>query len=454
MRIQIKLLPHIKKHYPVYLNLILAVVSLWMLLKIEVTREIWANLCDPYDYLEQSKKPLDSQDFWVPEKKDMFYPRPFTVPLFYRIAGSLPENIIVMQKIMHYLAVFLIFAAISLFIRKKGIQLILLFSWYFLMSWWNIMGWTNSILSESLGISMFFIWLASFLYLFQKKKTIYFVLHILCTILFSFTRDSWPYFLILFYLSVLLVVWFFHKKEQRIYYYVSLVLFAIIIFFIQQKTAQIGNRYRIPVMNNIVFRILPSEEKTQWFVDHGMPDAELINEKYGNLANWKDIFPMYDDTTITRFNNWVIEDGKSIYFKYLITHPKNFFLWNEKKSDLAKIMAYDFGYINPPESFSIYGSMVFPFFKVYGLIFLLAISTYLYFRKRKFILIFPLVLSLLFLANVVLLYLADSLETERHQYMTIMIVQFIGIFSSVLILDQIPYKKIFAKGILLFKTKK
>lgn len=84
---------------PNRINLILFVITLLLTLMVKLDPAIWRGYGAPQDYLQQSKISLTSKDFYSPQWSENFYPRPFTVPLFYKIANSNPEIIIQLQKI-------------------------------------------------------------------------------------------------------------------------------------------------------------------------------------------------------------------------------------------------------------------------------------------------------------------------------------------------------------------
>jgi hypothetical protein len=184
---------------PIRINFFLFILALFLSLMVKFDPPIWKGYEDTYDYLKQSHISLFDKSFYFPERKPNFYPRPFTVSLLYKMANSDPDTIIIMQKIIHVFCTFFMGYVILLFLRKTQTKIIFLISWYLLMSWWNIVGWTNMLLSESLSISFMFLWIASFLLVFYKRTKNLIVFHILVTVLFSFTRDSWPYILIIFY---------------------------------------------------------------------------------------------------------------------------------------------------------------------------------------------------------------------------------------------------------------
>jgi len=421
-----------KNKLPIYLNIFLCLITLFSSLQIKLDPPIWLGYGDPYDYLEQSKIPLTDIHFYIPKHVN-FYPRPFTVPLIYKIVNGNPESIIIIQKIIHFLSAFIFASVLLLYIKRSRAKIFFLISWYLLMIWWNILGWTNNILSESLSISFLFLWFSSFLYFEKKKNNITLILHSLVTILFSFTRDSWPYILIAFYTIYILysLLW---EKRIKISYSIFLTL-SIILFITQQYTAKVGQRYRRPVLNNIVYRILPNEKYTQWFVENGMPCKDILIQKNINFNDYKAIYSLYNDTSLNELHRWAIEKGNVVYMKFLITHPKVLLLLNEKRTDLNRIFAYDFGYTGDIRGISYISFYIFPFFSLLSVILLLFFICYISFRENINQIIFSITVIIIFTLNAFLLYSADALEVERHLFLTNIMIQFSGIYLITFILD-------------------
>jgi len=425
------------------INFTLFIIALFFNLMININPPVWKGYADPYDYLKQSKESIFSKEMYFPKKCDNFFPRPFTVPLLYKIANSDPDKIILMQRFLHTIATFFLCYVVMLFLKTNYSKIIFCLFWYLLMSWWNIVGWTNTLLSESISISLMFIWIGSFLIVIYKKTNFNIIFHLLITILFSFTRDSWPYILIIFY--TLNILYFLRFDKKLISINICFLLLSIGVFYIQQKSAIIGQRYRLPVMNNIVFRILPNNEYLKWFTDRGMPSSNELQKKYSNLPDWKMIYPLYNDTCFSEFSDWVIKDGKSTYTKFLITHPSNFFLLNEKKENLNKIFAYNINYTGNINGYCEYSEKIFPFFNLLSIILLNIILLFIFYKEKLFICLFPAILIIIFTLNAILLYIADTLEVERHLFITNISIQFIGILSIVLIFDSKTFQSIFNK---------
>jgi len=418
---------------PNRINLTLFLLTLFCSLMIDVG-PIWQGYSDPYDYMYQSTVSLFNIEFYNPAKSAQYYPRPFTVPLFYKMANGNPTLIIVMQKFIHALSTFFFASVIILYLKNNFSKIIFIFSWYIFMTWWNISGWDNTILSESLSLSLMFMWFGTFLLYVKIKKTSTFIFHICITILFSFTRDSWPYILLIFYLSYFILSFKLEKGMSR--KYLTLFTFSLILFFVQQHTAKTGERYRLPVLNNIVYRILPNADYTNWFKKEGLPCLNELQKEYSNSANYKAIYPLYlNDSTYKDLHHWASEKGNTVYMKFLLTHPSQLFLLDETKENLDRIFAYDLTYATGEQGLSRFSSYIFPLFNPFALLILIGFYCYLCFKNNSTNWMFPAITTLICVENAFLLYNADALEVERHLFFTNVLMQFIGMLVTIYIFD-------------------
>lgn len=69
----------------------------------------------------------------------------------------------------------------------------------------------------------------------------------------------------------------------------------------------------------IVRRVLPNDDRYQWFRDHNMPNngRVLVVPPYENTFNDPAVELQWDP----RFGRWLREDGETTYLRYLVTHP-------------------------------------------------------------------------------------------------------------------------------------
>ena len=429
-----------KADFATNLNRILFILILFLNLMIKFNHPAWEGFYDPYDYLRQSKISLADKEFYFPHRVGDFDPRPFTVPLFYKIAGSDANMIVIMQKFFHTLATWFLAFALLFYIQRKYLRITIVVFIYLFTSWWNILGWANLLLSESLSITFLFLWIASFLILYKKRNTWTISLHILIAVLFSFTRDSWPYILIIFYTLFLFYQWI--QKKKKVHFAAAMLLLSIGIFFIQQHSAKIGKRYRLPIMNTIVVRILPNDSYTEWFVRNGMPCAGKLKTEYqGTIADDPKIYNLYNDPDYQEFFNWIDSQGQKTYTRFILTHPGYFLLFHESKEGRGRIFSYMLKNTAGIYGYSHASTAVFPVFNLILIIFLNAILIFFFLKRKNFIFFYPVALTIITSCNALLIYNADALEVERHMVFTNILIQLIGIVSVFVILDNISFSK-------------
>ncbi|MCX6280434.1 MAG: hypothetical protein NTU51_00545 [Bacteroidetes bacterium] len=403
----------------------------------------WLEFSDTGDYLSQSKIPLNTREFWAPHHSGTFYPRPFTVPLMYKLAGSEPERIVIMQKYIHCISAFFLVFSLLLLITTEVFSGFIMICIYMLMSWWTISGWTNQILSESISISFLFLWIASFILAWKRNKWYYWIFHLVIMVLFSFTRDSWPYILVSFYLLVAFTAWFYERP--LLIPALLMIPAAFILFFIQQNTAKTGDRYRLPMINTIAVRIISNAEYTAWFKKEGMPCTDSLLRKYSRIdvtvdADRHKIWDLYYNRNYESLWTWIHDKGKTVYMEFMITHPSYTLLLKESKQQKGRILSYDLWYSGEVAGYSKSVQKFFPLFNPWWLLICNLMLIVRFFRMRKLILIFPVILSLVFLMNVFISYNADALEVERHLFITMVMIQFI-VFISLAILGDSLFNK-------------
>ena len=432
-----------KKMLPYWVNATIFVMVLLLSLQTRFSADDWKNLTDPYDYLKQAKIPITSAEFFFPHKVEGFDPRPFTVPLFYKFCSANTDTIVQMQRVVLWLSAFFLVNVLISFLEKTSAKYFLIAGLYLLLSWWNVLGWTILVLSESISASLLLCWIASLLWLYKKNNASSLLLHIIITILLAFTRDSWPYVLICFYAGIC-ALWLLFK-QPGVKNYFPLLFLSLAIFFVQQQGTKTGLRYQLPVINNVVVRILPNPAYTRWFVQHGMPDAEKLQQNFGKLdvvpeEGQHKLWSLYTDTAYQSFLNWVKVSGQSTYTKFMLLHPDYILMQHQSHAQLARIMSHDLFYIDEPRGYSKTISRLFPLFNM-GIVTVLCIMLLMIYTKRKNPILFgPVLLALFTLINAILCYNADSLEVERHLYLTNILVQLIGFWAVALIWDALIWR--------------
>jgi len=433
------------KDYSSKINLLFFLVTLFLIYWIPWRPGVWVYLSDPWDYLEQSYKSFFDKELYSPNVRPGFFPRPFTVPLFYHIVNSGEDAIVHMQKLIHATSAFFLTYSLMLFLSNRIIKYLTIICVYALMSWWNIMGWTIMLLSESLSISLLFCWLASFLLFMKKKSLLSMYIHLVLTFFFAFTRDPWPYIIVIFY--ILSTLMFFITDKRLLKKNILFLTFSILLLYVEHLTAEKGFHYKNPLTNNIVLRILPDSEYTSWFENHGMPNTEQLKRDAVGADddnNRNVLYKIYKDSSYKEFFSWVREKGERTYIQFMLIHPTYPFLINENKRQLKKIFSYNLSYAGFPRGYSRLVENIFPVFSWWAILILDIILLIFFIKFKRQIFLFPFLISLVFALHILVSYNGDAIEVDRHLITTNIIVQFLGFFSLALILDTLNYKRLLA----------
>lgn len=417
-------------------NLFLFSTFLLLNLLIPYNANKWEIFPDCYDYLAQSKIDLFNLSFFFPTKDLVTFPRAFSIPLIYKLAGSDPQTIVLMQKIIYSFSVTFFSFCVSFIFKKDRLKYIWLFCSYLILANWENLGWSQTLLSESLGLSFFLLWLGSFV-LYENKRTIFIMLaHFFFLILLSFSRDNMPYFVVVFYSGYFVLKLFI--KERKTFAFTTLSI-SIIIFIIHSRSVEIGERHRLPLTNTIITRIIPNESYTAWFKHEGMPMTDSLKKNFKNIDPLNDskvkVYNMYTDTSYNQFFDWAVHKGKSTYIKFMLTHLDYFFLVHEDWSKMnGKLFANNSFY---------YGG-------VFGYTILVSYITLLFNNSLFLVLLLPILILLykigtafpyflfsviIFLIMILLNYNADTFEVGRHMYLNSCILELVVISGVLLIFD-------------------
>ena len=406
-----------------------------------VYTDSWKRFPDCHYYLYQSTIPLASENFWFPTFSPALIPKPFTIPLIYKLAGSDPDRIIAMQKVLHFFSGFLLCSVISIFIRKTAIRLILGIAMVIIFCWWNILGWTGLLLSESLSFSFLFIWLSTFLLYYRYNNQIYIFIHMVAAVLLSFTRDSWPVVLIAFYTLSSLVFYFF--RHPKMTGSLILFLFSILMFNVQQVAVQKGERHRIPILNNIVVRILENKDYLAYFTARGMPQSDSLLKELNGI-NLRDphnkgyIYNLYFNSRYAPLSRWIVEKGRHTYMSFLISHPSYFFMLHEPAVSTDLFFQRNlYGYTEVPVGLSTYMEDLFPVVSYLALLIFIVVLAIINLVKNNIVHIVFIIFCVTLVVNAVFIYNADSVEVERHLFFNSIFVEILGVTAICFIFDNI-----------------
>jgi hypothetical protein len=171
-------------------------------------------------------------------------------------------------------------------------------------------------LTESLSVSFFVLFLAAGIWLLHGWRTDKVVVVILLSFLLAFTRDTNAYLLLMLAGLILLAVILLWMKPRALLVSVSFLL----IFFLNNASADLGQRWVFPLNNLIGRRVLPSASAVDFFEVCGMPVTPELMNLAGEYANADDR-AFYDDPALEGYRAWLTLDGKGCYMRWLLGNP-------------------------------------------------------------------------------------------------------------------------------------
>lgn len=429
----------LKNEYVFYNSLFIIgiIIFCFNILVIDKIEPIWNNFADPLDYLHQAKMDVFNSSFFAPIPTDCFSPRPFTVPLFYKLVDAEPYKIIMFQKLIHCICSVLFSFIFVSFIQSKFIKVISFYLLLFLFCWLNIVGWTNNLLSESISNSLLFLWLDLYMLFVAKNSTLITILFCFTCILFSFTRDSWPYVIVMALFISTIQSYFYTKQNFKKNIFV--LVFSITLFFVQGYTSKVGERHKLPIFNTVVGRISKNDAYLKWFEQNRMPISNSVKSDFSNIdvdKNKAFIYSKYQDPNYLPLMEWSAKNGKSIYQLFLLTHPSYFFLSDQTSIQVNRMFCYNIGgYFKQASKSRDYTDSTFPLWNLATtfllVITLLFISIYL----KTILYSIPSVIAILGAFNALIIYNADTMEVERHLYITQVLIQLLNITCFCFLVD-------------------
>jgi hypothetical protein len=267
-------------------------------------------LDDTTAYLRISNQPLTSVDFWGSS-------RPFVFPLLLKIAHQDFPTAAFLQLGFSILAWTLLGLSVAASFRTSILPPLSLTLILALSLVHPLAGWDFTMLTESLSVSWFVLFLAVGIWLLQSWRVERVLLLVIVGFFLAFTRDTNAYVLVmlagLLFLAIIL-----RWTQPR-----SLILVATFvgIFLLNNADANLGGRWIFPLFNLIGRRVLPNDQAVKFFeANCAMPVTPELMALKGQLANGQDR-AFYDDPALADFRAWLGQSGKSCYMRWLVTNP-------------------------------------------------------------------------------------------------------------------------------------
>lgn len=242
---------------------------------------------------------------------NLWLQRSLSIPLLYALLYD-PVVIKLFQALVYFGSFIALARSFSRYFRNRFAQVTTFIFPLLFSCCAQLVFWPGLRLSEALSIACLNLVLVFFLEGFRRPLSRNaWIIFPLVVLFFSHLRDANAYMAICMFLPVPFMLR--GKKKWRLTGIYALLFTGN--FFIQAYMVQVGGRYKIPLGNVLFQRVLPFEERLQWFVEEGMPEGEYLH-----TYRWKwamnDGFP--DDP---QFMKYLEQQGVADYRKFLISHP-------------------------------------------------------------------------------------------------------------------------------------
>lgn len=237
--------------------------------------------------------------------------RSLSIPLLYALLYD-PVVIKIFQALVYFGSFMALAWALSRYFRQRTVQVAVYIFPLLFSCCAQLVFWPGLRLSEALSVAFLNLVIIFFLEGFRRPLPRQaWIMFPLAVLFFSHLRDAHAYMTIFLFIPVLFMIP--GKKKWRMAGIYALLFAGN--FFVQAYLIQEGGRYKIPLGNVLFQRILPFEDRLQWFLREGMPEGEYLD-----TWRWKwamnDGFP--DDP---HFMEYLEQQGTSDYRKFLVTHP-------------------------------------------------------------------------------------------------------------------------------------
>jgi len=188
--------------------------------------------------------------------------------------------------------------------------------------------WDDVVLTESLSVSVLVLTTATAIWLVERQTWDRWAAFVGSFALLILVRDTHVVLSALLALGLAVVVAVTWKRHRKIVLMTVLLIPVLLAFTAFGRWSTLaGARYVQPVRETLFVKILPYDDRFEWFAEHGMPDADrlraLRSKIFHDPQTGAPLFPLpgYDDGGWVEFNKWVHDDAQDLYYRWLVTHP-------------------------------------------------------------------------------------------------------------------------------------
>lgn len=280
----------------------------------------------------------------------------------------------------------------------------------------TVQAWNHAGLSESFSISVLILILALLMGLLQRWRLFFFLPLVFFFALWVSIYEAHLYLGLLIAITLFLLGLI--KKNYRTFLILSFCIASMLGINYHLSSLYALPRWALPVAEVITKRILPVPEYREYFSSQGMPLSPELMALSGRWAH-SDNYAILNHPRLRPFSRWLFRDGRTIYTRFLITHP--IYTLTLPWLNINEMLAADFSHLIPayrPALPAMINEFFFPirWFWVYlGISLLLFVFILWKLRKEKSRVFW--LIALFFVFSIPSLYLAwhaDALDLARH----------------------------------------
>jgi hypothetical protein len=367
------------------------------------------ELGDTTSYLEGARLPLSDPAFFSER-------RPWGILLIYKLLGSSLTDIGLAQLAFSTMAWLFLAWMLTESLKASAGKLLGFVIVLGISLSPTIQAWNHAGLSESFSISMMIVILALFIGLLQRWKLSFFLSLIFFFALWLSIHEVNLYLGLL--VALILFVIGLIRKNYRTFLILSFCIVTMAAVNSYLSSLYALPRWALPVAEVITKRILPVPEYRDYFSSQEMPVTPELMALSGRWAH-SDNYAILNSHQLRDFSKWLFMDGKTVYTKFLITHP--IYTLTLPLVNVDKMLAVDFSQLIPgykPALPAIINELFFPvrWFWVYLGMSILLFVILLWKGRRDGSRVFWLII-IFFIFSIPYLYLAwhgDALDLVRH----------------------------------------
>ena len=192
--------------------------------------------------------------------------------------------------------------------------------------------WNFIALSESFTLSVFFAFVAFWIFFLKTKHPFWLGGIGVAALLWGSMRDSNGYVLVMMAVVIAFIMlvsipltrlgFAFRLPRFLSVSFVALCIFFVTLFALMDASREQAPRWRwvAPFYNVMGKRILPVPEHVAYFSEHGMPVSPALYERTGKSTNAGDN-AFFNDPRLEEFRLWTKRSGKTTYIRFLLSHP-------------------------------------------------------------------------------------------------------------------------------------